>query len=127
MNNWQDYLENVGTGTLNNHLDQVELLHVHLTRELNNLIDFVYPDLHHTDPNAVILATLNATIDSINSRIIDDAPGVSTLYRLIHVMLYPTYTLGHGQGRGLEGFMIQMLFKNHGPSPSPHLSKLHIS
>ena len=80
---WQDYVEKVGTGELNNQLDQVEIRHVNITRELDNMIDFIYPDLSQTDPNSVILATLNSTINSINSRIIDDAPGAPTLYHSI--------------------------------------------
>ena len=78
-------MEKVGKGELNDELDQVELKHVHITRQLDSLIHFVYPDLHQTDPNSVILATLNTTIDSINDKITEEAPGVSTLYRLFHL------------------------------------------
>ena len=78
-------MDKVGKGELNNELDQVELQHVNITRQLDSLIRFVYPDLRQTDPNSVILATLNSTIDEINDKIIDEAPGVSTLYRLENV------------------------------------------
>ena len=63
-------------------MDQVELKHVNITRQLDSLIRFVYPDLRQTDPNSVILATLNTTIDEINDKVIEECPGVSTLYRL---------------------------------------------
>ena len=74
---------------MNNNQDEVELMHVNITRQLDSLIEFVYPDLSRTDPNSVILATLNTTIDTINARIIDAAPGTSTLYRLLsHLSQY---------------------------------------
>ena len=75
-------MEKVGKGELNDEMDQVELKHVIITRQLDSLIRFVYPDLRQTDPNSVILATLNTTIDEINDKVIEECPGVSTLYRL---------------------------------------------
>ena len=84
LHTWKIYLEKVGKGELNNELEQVELQHVNITSQLDSLIRFVYPDLRQTDPNSVILATLNSTIDEINDKIIDEAPGVSTLYRLVN-------------------------------------------
>jgi ATP-dependent DNA helicase PIF1 len=77
---WQDYVEKVGTGAMNNHLDQVEIRHVNITRDVDEMINFIYPDLCQTDANSVILATLNSTIDNLNSKIIDAAPGTPTLY-----------------------------------------------
>ena len=89
LENWKIYLEQLGRGELNNNQDEVELMHVNITRQLDSLIEFVYPDLSRTDPNSVILATLNTTIDTINARIIDAAPGTSTLYRLLsHLSQY---------------------------------------
>ena len=78
---WFEYLEGVGSGTLNNEIDQVQLRYVPLTKDLAELIEFVFPDLVSVDCNRVILATLNTTIDAINARVIDEAPGVSTVYR----------------------------------------------
>ena len=77
-------MEKVGKGELNNELEQVELQHVNITSQLDTLIRFVYPDLRQTDPYSVILATLNSTIDEINDKIIEEAPGVSTIYRLVN-------------------------------------------
>ena len=83
LQDWRLYLENIGTGVINNAMDQVELDFVTTTRNLDSLIEFVYPDLYETDPNSVILATINSTVDTLNTKIIDNAPGVSTLYRSI--------------------------------------------
>ena len=76
-----EYLEKIGLGTLNNHQDQVELRFVHLTRDHTDLINFVFPNLHNVDTTAVILATLNNSVDSINNQIIAEAPGLQTVYR----------------------------------------------
>ena len=67
-------------GEINSQLDQVEIRHVNITREVDDMINFTFPDFCQTDPNSVILATLNTTINSINSRIIDAAPGAPTFY-----------------------------------------------
>ena len=91
LHTWKIYLEKVGKGELNNELDQVELQHVNITRQLDSLIQFVYPDLHQTDPNSAILATLNSTIDEINDKITEEAPGVSTIYRLVHNNVFIFY------------------------------------
>ena len=80
LQHWQDYVEKVGTGEINNQLDQVEIRHVNITREVDDMINVIFPDLCHTNPDAVILATLNTTINSINNRIIDAAPGTPTFY-----------------------------------------------
>ena len=80
LQHWQEYVEKVGTGEMNNQLDQVEIRHVNITREVDDMINVIFPDLCHTNPHAVILATLNATINTINSRIIDAAPGAPTFY-----------------------------------------------
>ena len=80
LQHWQEYVEKVGTGEMNNQLDQVEIRHVNITREVDDMINCIFPDLCHTNPHAVILATLNATINTINSRIIDAAPGAATIY-----------------------------------------------
>ena len=49
LQHWQDYVEKVGTGEINNQLDQVEIRHVNITREEDDMINFIFPDLCQTD------------------------------------------------------------------------------
>ena len=66
LQHWQNYIEKVGTGELNSQLYQVEIRHVNITREVDDMITSYSQT--SDDPNSVILATFNTTINSINSR-----------------------------------------------------------
>ena len=44
LQHWQDYVEKVGTGEMNSQLDQVEIRHVNIAREVDDMINFTFPD-----------------------------------------------------------------------------------
>ena len=64
LQHWQDYVEKVGTGEINKQLGQVEIRLVNITREEDDKINFIFPDLCQTDSNSVILSTSNITINN---------------------------------------------------------------
>ena len=77
---WHSYLESLGTGQLNNSSDDVELKHVRITSSIDDLINHVFPDLYATSLDSVILCPLNASVTSINDKIIEEVPGSSMTY-----------------------------------------------
>ena len=80
LEQWHQYLEDIGNGKLNNALDDVELQHVNITSNINDLISHVFPDLYSTSLNSVILCPLNSSVTAINNMIIDEVPGESRTY-----------------------------------------------
>lgn len=110
---WTDYLEEVGKGSINDENDNVELKHVSLHRDLNSIIERIYPDISicSVPREVAILAPLNTTVDKINNEIINLMPGETHTYLSVDSSITET---------DMGNFPTEFLNKQESGSLPPH-------